>query len=81
MHRVRCLGRTLKDTSKEAKLHGRQCPLHASFRFKFPRLLPDASHVRREGGALGDRALPVPCAGNLFAAEEIRPRQRQYYSK
>ena len=28
----------------------------------------DASHVRREGGALGDRALPVPCAGNLFAA-------------
>ena len=60
MHRVRCLGWTLKDTSKEAKLHGRQCPLRASFRFKFPRLYPDASHVRRDGGALDDRALPFP---------------------
>ena len=26
MHRSRCLGWTCDDTSKEAKLHGRQCP-------------------------------------------------------
>ena len=35
MHQGRCLGWTLKDTPKEAKLHGRQCPLCASFRLSF----------------------------------------------
>ena len=35
MHQGRCLGWTLKDTPKEAKLHGRQCPLRASFRLSF----------------------------------------------
>ena len=30
IHRSRCLGWTRKDASKEAKLHGRQCPLRAS---------------------------------------------------
>ena len=32
MLRVRCLGWTRKEASKEAKLHGRQCPLRASLR-------------------------------------------------
>ena len=46
MHQVGCLGWTSEDTSKEAKLHGRQCPLSCVFRFKFPRLSPDASQAR-----------------------------------
>ncbi len=42
MHRVGCLGWTSEDTSKEAKLHGRQCPSSCVFRLEFPRLSPDA---------------------------------------
>ena len=46
MLRVRCLGWTRKETSKEAKLHGRQCPLHASLRVtSFRGLSLDASQT------------------------------------
>ena len=50
----------------------------ASTGFKFPTLSSDASHDRRVGGALGDRALPVPCAGNLFCPvkADFRPPLR-----
>ena len=42
MHRSRRLGWACRDTPKEAKLHGRQCPSDASLRVKFPRLYSDA---------------------------------------
>ena len=37
---------TLEDTPKEAKLHGLQCPLDASFVCKFPTLPHDASQTQ-----------------------------------
>ena len=45
-----------------------QLPFFCVFPVKFLRLSSDASHVRRDGGALGDRALPFPAREICFAA-------------
>ena len=39
---------TLEDTSKEAKLHGLQCPSPCAFLGKFPKLSIDASQMRQQ---------------------------------
>ena len=46
MYRSWRLGWASRDTPKEAKLHGLQCPSNASLRVKFPRLYSDASQTR-----------------------------------
>ena len=60
MHRSRRLGWACRDTPKEAKLHGRQCPSDASLRVKFPRLYSDASQTQQFA-----RLIAHPHAGNL----------------
>ena len=80
MHRVRCIGWTCDDTPTEAKLHGRQCPLHASPRVKFPRLSLDASHDR--GGGRTSRGGAPAAAREIYRPESgIAPSEHQYNSK
>ena len=64
MHRVRCLGWTRKETSKEAKLHGLAVSSSCVFtRFKFPRLF--TRRYPKRGDDYG--CSPPTRAGNLSA--------------
>ena len=86
MHRSRCLGWTSEDTPKEAKLHGRQCPLHASSEFEFPRLLlrrvPNAvigyfssPQPRGKSNAQHRGGLPAPQPNTKIIAKALAGRK------
>ena len=92
MLRVRCLGWTRKETSKEAKLHGRQCPLHASLRVtSFRGLSLDASQTwfrllffafpRGKSIARHRGGFTRPSAERAHYTKPPRPKQARRFQK
>ena len=66
MHQMRRLREPGKIHQRRRNCSARAVTLLLRLSVKFLRLSSDASHVRRDGGALGDRALPFPAREICF---------------